>query len=185
MIKRLIASCFVIAVLFWGCDKAENRFNTEYPCNFIFRADYHPTSILKRVLDNPGMFVYVTAQKRQGIIHLLVYPNNGDASENEDIALTTEIENRYNYDNIGANQSIIIGCSTTSEWHAYDRQCPYCLENSTSVNFPLTWVDNGLSVYCAKCKRTYNLTYGSSTDGYRLLEYRVRYDGTTLTVRNN
>ena len=166
-----------------ACDKAENRFSTEYTCNFVFYTKYHNTSILTRVLDTPGLFVYVEVQGRQGISHVLVYPNNGDAME--DIPLTTEIENRYNYDNIGANRSIIIGCTTTSEWRAYDRQCPYCLDTYSGTSFPLSWTDNGQAVYCKNCKRTYNLTYGASTDGHRLIEYRVRYNGEMLTVRNN
>ena len=171
------------ALLFAACNKAEDRYSTAYACNFVFRADYHPTSILTRVLDNPGLFARVTVQKKSGIYHITVVPNSGDAQE--DIPLTTEIENRYNYDNIGANKSLIIGCTTTSEWRAYDSQCPYCMENYAGVNFPLSWADNGQAVTCARCSRKYNLTYGASTDGHRLLEYVVRFAGGVLTVRNN
>lgn len=171
------------ALLLAACEKGENRYSMDYPCNFIFRADYHRTSILARVFDNPGMFVCVKVQRKSGITHIIAEPNTG--AENEDIALTTEIENRYNYDNIGADKSLIIGCSTTNEWRAYDRQCPYCLANNSSVTFPLTWADGGQAVTCARCGRKYNLTYGASADGYRLLEYVPRYDGNVLTVRNN
>ena len=166
-----------------SCTSDGYRYSTEYPCNFTFYISYHPTSILSRVLDNPGLFVWVEVQKKAGVNHLMVHPNNGDGDE--DIALTTEIENnRLYYDNMGANGQLIIGCTTFGEWRAYDRQCPFCLENTSNPNHPLTWTSNGQSVECGKCKRSYSLTTGISNDGERLKEYRIQSNGTVLQVHN-
>lgn len=172
-----------LAGLLTACTETDNRFSTSYACRFMFNAQLHATSILTRVLDNPGMFARVKVEKRSGIVHLLVSPNTKDAEE--DIALTTEEESRvYQTINVGANQSIFIGCNTTGEWRAYDAQCPWCLENYSGNNYPLTWT-SGSVVECARCKRTYNLNYdGISTDGSRMLQYKVRSNGTVITVTN-
>jgi len=173
----------VVALAVCSCDNNENRYSTAYLCHFMFRGDYHQTSIITRTLDNPGMYVNVKVQKKSGITHLIANPNNG--GETEDIAMTTEIENRYDYSNVGANQCIIIGCTTTGEYRAYDGQCPYCLDNYSGVNFPLSWTNNGQSVVCSKCKRTYNLNYdGISDDGNRMLQYSLRTSGLVITVSN-
>lgn len=179
----VMAACAMAVMLTTACE-TEERYS-DRPCYFVFRADYHPTHILSRVLSNPGMFITVTAEKRLGIPHILTTAPFTLSNEDKDIALTTEIENRYNY-TFAANNSLIIGCSVTNEGRAYDRQCPYCLRNSSTNNFPLTWTEggNGQTVTCAKCSRTYNLNYGTSTDGQRLVEYRVRFDGTAIVVSN-
>lgn len=182
--KALLASLAVLLPLA-SCDDT-NLYSTAYICRFMFRGDYHTTSILTRVLSNPGMYAKVTVQKKSGITHLLINSNGGDADE--DVALTTEIENRFDYSNVGANQCIIIGCTTTGEYKAYDGQCPYCLENTSSTNHPLSWTNNGASVTCSKCDRVYNLNYdGISDDGNRLLQYSIRTDGGVypiITVSN-
>lgn len=174
------------AVATVSCDKAEERYSTEYVCNFTFNTQMHPTSILARVWTNPGLFVRVEVARRNGVHHVLLYPGSG--AGNEDIAMTTAIDNdRIDYSHIGADGSIIVGCTTTNEWRAYDAQCPYCLGTHSSTSFPLSWTDNGQAVICngkGGCGRKYNLNYGASTDGYRLIEYRVRYNGVLLTVRN-
>lgn len=167
-----------------SCDKAEERFS-DRPCYFMFRADYHNTHILARGLNNPGLFVNVKTQNRQGVRYLMVSAPFDIPAEDKEVALTTEIENRYSY-TLGANNSLITGCSVTNEWRAYDGQCPYCLDNHSTTFFPLTWAEgsNGQAVRCNNCKRTYNLNYGASADGHRLVEYRVRFDGRVLTVSN-
>lgn len=172
------------AALMVSCEKTEERYS-DRPCYFVYRADYHPANILSRVLSNPGMFVTVTAQKRQGIQHLMITAPFDISNEEKDMPLTTEIENRYSY-TLGANNSLVIGCSVTSEWRAYDRQCPYCLKNYSTTDFPLVWTDggNGQTMTCGRCGRTYNLNYGMSTDGNRLVEYRIRFDGNVMVVSN-
>lgn len=182
MRKTRTIALAIVTMLIAACNE-QNRFSTAYMCRFMFRSDYHPTTLLARVLNNMGMFVKVTIQNKNGITNLNVSPNDGNASE--DIPLTTELEKRYDYSNVGANQCIIIGCTTSGEWRAYDGQCPYCLDNYSGTNFPLSWTNSGNAVQCAKCKRTYNLNYdGISDDGNRLLQYNVRSDGTIITVTN-
>ena len=113
----------------------------------------------------------------------MVYPSNGDS--NEDIALTTEIENnRVYYDDMGANGQLIVGCTPFGEWRAYDRQCPYCLDNTSSLSHPLTWTSNSQSVECNDCHRVYNLSSGISDDGKRLKEYRIQTNGTVIQIHN-
>lgn len=173
-----------------ACEQGETRFSTDYPCQFIFRGDYHRGSALLRTMDNPGLFAIVTSEDRQisvgsgkkSITHLTITLNDGTTKEGID--LTTEIENRYNYRAMGANRALIIGCSNFDGLRAYDRQCRYCLDNSSKTDFPLQWTGNGQAVKCDRCGRVYQLEHGSSTDGYRLHEYRVRFDGTLLNVSN-
>lgn len=182
-IVRYAVGVIVCALTTTACTSDGYRYSTEYPCNFTFYANYHLTSMLSRVLDNPGLFVWVEVQKKSGVNHLLVHPNNGDGDE--DIALTTEIENnRIYYDNMGANGQLIIGCTTFGEGRTYDRQCPFCLDNTSTLSHPLTWTSNGQSVVCGKCKREYSLTTGISNDGERLKEYRVQFNGSILQVHN-
>ena len=176
-------SVIACALTLMACTSDGYRYSTEYPCNFTFYANYHPASLLSRVIDNPGLFVWVEVQRKSGVNHLYVHPNNGDGDE--DIALTTEIENnRLYYDDMGANGQLIIGCTTFGEGRAYDRQCPYCLENTSTLSHPLVFTGNGQSVTCGKCKREYSLTTGISNDGERLKEYRVQYIGAMLKVHN-
>lgn len=181
-----VVAMLLTATAVTSCSEAEERYSTEYVCNFTFSTQLRPTSILARIWTNPGMFVRVEVTKKSGIHHVLLYPNTGEAME--DIAMTTAIDNdRVDYDHIGANGSIIVGCTVTNEWRGYDAQCPYCLGTHSTTSFPLSWADNGQAVTCGSaggCGRKYNLNYGASTDGYRLIEYRVRYDGNVVTVRN-
>lgn len=163
---------FLLLLLLGACS-GEEQYTVKYPCNFIFYTGYHSTSILNGITTNAGTFVIVSAKRVNGLQHVYVSRNDGGADE--DWSMTTEIENnRLSYDNIGANNALIIGCSTTMEPKAYDRQCPYCLENQSGVNYPLAWADDGRMVECAKCGRKYDLNAnGVSTDGHRLLQYRV------------
>ena len=91
-LKIAFVVLFTSLILLTSCSTDGNRYSTAYPCNFTFYASYHQTSILARVLDNPGLFVWIEVKKKAGVNHLYVHPNNGDIQE--DIALTTEIENR-------------------------------------------------------------------------------------------
>ncbi len=168
--------------LFTACEKSEALYSTSHACNFVYRGDYHRGSALLRTMDNPGLYAIVTSSEKSGITHLTVTLN--DNATTETIPLTTEIERRYNYAAMGANRALIIGSSNFNGWKAYDRQCRHCLDKSSSTNFPLTFSDNGRNVTCAKCKSTYALETGSSADGYRLYEYRVRFDGSVITVNN-
>ncbi len=176
------AAVLSVSVFLSSCDEGEPRFSTTYPCQFIFHGNYHPGSALLRTMDNPGLFAIVSSHESQGRTILTVSLNDGATEET--IPLNTEIENKHNYKAMGANRSLIIGCSAFDGLKAYDRQCRYCLDNSSSTNFPLSWADKGRAVECAKCKRVYVLNTGASNDGQRLLEYAVRFDGQILTVNN-
>ena len=179
----------VLLLLLAGCDDADNRYSTRYPCTFVFYTQYHTSSLLSLSLGNPGSFVIVTATMRQGVTHLQVTANSG---ESEDMAMTTAIENeRLSYQYMGANRSLIIGQSLFDGLKAYDRQCPNCLETLGGVNYPLAFSgSDGQTVTCARCSRSYNLrAEGMPTNGKegdkRLLEYVVApYDGQRLYIHN-
>ncbi len=181
-LRTAIFAALTALTLLTACSDAEPRFSTTYPCNFFFWGDLHRGAALLRTVDNPGLYAIVTSQDRNGITTLSVSLNDGVTKET--IALTTEKEQRHNYSAMGANRALIIGCSNFEGLKAWDRQCRYCLDNSTQTNFPLTFVNNGRSVKCSNCDREYNLENGISLDGHRLLEYAARYDGTLLRVNN-
>lgn len=187
-ISRLLTAVAVVFLL--GACKAEPEYSRNYQCHFIFYTQHHPQSVLYGILQNPGVFAKVSVEKRSGINHVLVAPNTGAADE--DIALTSAIENDRIYYAMGANNALLIGCTTAMEGVAYDGQCPNCLEANTSTNFPLAWTDNGRALYCDKCKRTYNPNAGgvcTSGGGRALYKYRAYlntgYDGTEILVASN
>ena len=170
----------VCCMLMFACD-TENQYSTKYRCSFYFDTAKHPTSILTRSLSNPGMWVFVSVQQKQGVNHVMVSPNNGE--QTEDIAMTTEIENnRINYNNLGANNGIIVGCSNFNGIKAYDRLCPHCL--NTSKNSSLEWDGNYQQVKCKTCKFIYLLETGNcTTESLRLLEYKVAYGGEGMPLQ--
>lgn len=178
----------VLALLLTACE-GENQYSTQYPCSFVFQAQYHTTSRLTLCLNNPGEFVMVSTQMKRGVTHLIVSPNNGNAEE--DIPLTTAIENeRTSYQSMGAGGSLIIGCATVGELRAYDRQCPNCLDQYGGRSYPLAWADHGLHVSCQRCQRTYDLNGFvpaciNGQEGDRpLLQYKTSFDGVRLYVHN-
>ncbi len=175
---------FLMMIVFGlsACSDVENRFSMAHSCNFVFRGDYHPGSALLRTVDNPGLYAIVTSSVRSGITHLDITLNDGFTKE--DIPLTTAVETHYNYAAMGVNRSLIIGCSFADGIKAWDAHCRYCVEVSNLNDAPLRWTDNHLGVACSRCKRTYTLETGSSNDGYRLYEYRARFDGSVITVSN-
>ena len=130
----------------------------------------------------PGMFVIVDVKREKGIHILSIRPNNTNPVETT--YLTTEEENRA-IGNVGADGLLIIGCTTFNGLAAYDGQCPSCLANSTSRQFPLSFEAHGQAVSCSTCHRRYELNYsGTSSDGTRLIEYRVWIEGAFLRVTN-
>lgn len=173
----------VAAVGMTACGDTYDEYSTKYPCAFTFDTRNHPTSLLTLVLgNNPGAYVRVDVSLYNGIHRLDISSNNGRDSERVDI--TTDKEN-YQIGNVGADNSIIVGCSTFNGLRAYDGQCPNCLENFSGNSFPLEWTDNGQAVTCAVCGRRYELNYdGRADEGRALLQYRVTYDGAVLSVHN-
>ncbi|WP_285822101.1 hypothetical protein [Xylanibacter muris] len=171
-------ACMIFLFCMISCSKDENRFSRDYPCSFTFFTEYHQTSDLAKILNNPGLFVIVTSRQVNGITQLTVA--HGYDNKPETIKLTTEKERRFDYTNMGANRSIIIGCTSFSEQRAYDAQCPYCLDTKSGVDYPLAFIDNGQKVKCSVCNRIYELTNGTCISGattnesMRLKEYRVK-----------
>ncbi len=183
MRKILLLSSMVTALAACTTDEAQNRYSTEYPCTFRFDTSLHLTSLIKVALDNPSTYVFVdvkTEKQQTSAYSLHKLTVSMPDGSTEAITLTTDKENA-GIGNVGANQSLIIGTSAFDGWRAYDRMCPYCLDHNTGTNFPLAWGSNGSSVSCSRCQRTYELNYGNSTDGIRLKEYRIRYEGNTLS----
>lgn len=175
LLRRLVALALTVTLA--ACD-VEDQYNSPYACSFIFYTSYHTTSGLSLVTtSNPGFFVWTyVKESSSGLNTVYVYRNDG--SEDDPVSLTTAIEARLSYDNMGANGQLIIGCTTLNGLRAYDRQCPYCLDNYGGYSYPLTWTDDGASVECDKCGRVYSLNNeGICTSGgdssYRLLQYRV------------
>lgn len=169
-----------------SCDKAEETYGSNYPCAFSFDTRLHPTSLLTRVMDNPGSFVRVDVRKTQGINRLSISSNNG--IDTEDLPITTDREN-YRIGNVGAANSIIVGCSVFNGPCAYDSQCPNCIVTGdiSGVSILLAWTRGGQAVTCGKCKRSYELNYDgrpTETVGRPLMRYKIGYNGVEMTVYN-
>lgn len=173
----------MLAVLLTACgDDAQEQYSTEYPCRFTFNTQLHPTSLITLALDNPGSYTRVDAVRKGSMTSLNVSSNNG--RDTETVPLTTAEEN-YLVGNMGANNSIITGCSTFNGLKAYDSQCPNCLNDRSGTAFPLAWTANGQAVKCATCGRTYELNYdGRADNGRPLLQYKIGRNATTLSVYN-
>lgn len=178
----LAALCAVAVAALTACDDETEQYTNDYECYFTFETRYHQTSLLTLALDNPGSFVRVDVRQEQGVHRLYMYSNNG--RDTETVMLTTDREN-YVMGTVGANNSIIVGCTNFDGLRAYDSQCPNCLAAYTGNSYPMTWTANGQGLTCANCHRTYELNYeGRANDGKPLLQYVVSYNGNTLVVQN-
>jgi len=182
----------VLAFLLCACE-AEQQFSTKYQCNFVFYANNHlNTNALTISLNNPGQFVIVEPKNMNGITHLLLTPNAGNwTKEQTDIAMSTStIENdRIRYDLMGANNRLVVGHSNFNGRKAYDGQCPNCLENGTSLSYPLSWAERGQMLECKTCSLKYNpnadgAPVNGSKNSLRLMEYRIDFNGEKLWVHN-
>ncbi|MGN1263484.1 MAG: hypothetical protein ACI4TW_05555 [Prevotella sp.] len=174
--------CLSASGILSSCSKDEEQYTKEYICQFSFSTQLHPTSLLTLALANPASYVKVDVKTVSGTRRLDISSNNG--KDTESITVSTDKEN-YMIGTVGANSSIIVGCSTFNGLKAYDSQCPNCLNDYTGNSYPLTWTSNGQAVECGKCGRKYELNYEGSTDnGKMLLQYKVDYNGTLLSVHN-
>ncbi len=183
-IRYIILSLVLLLPL--SCN-VDSEYSTKYSCYLLFYTQYHSTSHIISAINPlaPGTFVKISLKRISNITHVYV---SGYGLSDEDTSLTTDKEN-YPYTSgiyLGANNSIIVGCSMYGGLYAFDGQCPNCLANSSYRSYPLSWV-SGQEVKCAKCGRTYNLNTGvvaSGDAGSQLLKYRATYDGTALIVHN-
>ena len=175
----------LLCTLLMACVGEENIYR-EYECYFVFETSLHPLPCqLTATLSTNGQFVKVETQVEQGVRHLKTIRNSDNATE--DISLTTVSEKNRNYA-FGANNCIIVGISSYDNvLVAYEGQCSNCLKELGGRKYPLTWQNNGTSLHCDKCKRTYNVNNGVVTDGasgIELYRYKVAFDGTILRVWN-
>lgn len=189
----LIISSF--GLLLNSCD-AENSISRKYPCQFIFKTQFHPGTSVETALNNQGNYTFVCAKKVNGAWHIYSTLNDG-RNHTEDIPLTLATENYANYSYLGAGNDskdatkngFILGLTNFNGPVAWDRQCPNCITQYGSTNFPLEWTGNRQSVVCKKCNRTYALETGAITSGDKgdgLMKYNVSYGGigSILTVGN-
>ena len=179
---------FVLTLCVWlyGCD-VDNQYGSPYECNFIFYTSYHTSSALTLALTNPGTFVTVESSFQNGIYHLKMKVNNG---QEEDLPITTAKETRINYNSMGANRRLIIGCSLANGMKAYDGQCSNCLIQYGGVRYPLEWIQNGQKLQCSRCKRIYDpnaegVPVENAQKGDRALyQYIISHNGEVLHVYN-
>ena len=188
MLQLVLLPFYLFTFLLLHSCQADPMYGSPYACNFIFYTSYHPTSALTLALGNPGSYVTVSPKVEKGIMHLVMTTNVG---ETEDLALTTEKEaKRLDYSNMGANRRLIIGCTNASGVKAYDGHCSNCLINLGGVNYPLTWIDNGRKLKCAKCSRVYNpdadgLIIENGQEGDRnLYQYAIMTNAEFMQVYN-
>ena len=174
-----------LCVLMSAC-QADDSINRDYVCRFVFDTSLHPLPCqLTGILGNTGHFCKIESNYVSGVRHLKSTRNYDGAVE--DIILRTEKE-RQTTIALGANNCLIIGTSSyENRLIVYDGQCANCLTDYNGTNYPLTWQKNGLQLYCAKCKRSYDVNNGvvsDGTGGRQLLTYAVSFDGTLLRAWN-
>ena len=190
----LLGTCGMMS----SCD-AENTISTQYPCHFIFYTQYHPGTSIETALNGAGTYTMVSASKVNGAWRIYSMLNDGK-NHTETIVLSTAKENYANYTYIGAGNDLkdatkngfILGNTNFQGYVAWDRQCPNCIHQYGSTNYPLDWTGNRQFVICNKCNRTYSLETGAITSGglskedQALMRYRVVYTGigSILTVGN-
>lgn len=158
----------------------------EYACNFTFNTSLHPLPCqLTAILGNNGHFAKIETSMVQGVRQLNTTRNYDNATER--ITLTTQIEMQFRYE-LGANNCIIVGTSSyDNRLLAYEGQCANCLTDYSGTNFPLTWQNGGTQLYCAKCKRSYDVNNGvvaNGSSGHQLFQYQAAFDGSILRVWN-
>jgi hypothetical protein len=177
-------------VSLWACGNVQNEYSTDYQCYFIYDTTIHNGGYLWAAVQpmNYGQFVFVYTKKmymKSGNSVRYVYANlNG---KTDSTAITTAKETNLTYA-LGAQNGLIIGRSLSGDnmLYAFDRQCPNCIDDYGAY-IPLNWSNNGTTVYCRKCKRTYDLNnggYPQDGGGKKLLRYRISYSGATIFVNN-
>lgn len=178
----LLLLCVLTVV---ACDDEDSIYRG-HKCYFIFDTTLHPAPCqLTGTLGNRGHFVIVRTRMEQGLRHILTTRNYDQAEE--DVRLTTEKENQTSC-LLGAGGAVIIGPSSyTGALVCYEGQCSNCLANYGGTSYPLTWSSNGQQLYCARCKRSYDVNNGvvaSGDAGHDLYLYSVSYDGSVLRAWN-
>lgn len=173
-----------LSLLFCACSLltscgAEDTVSRKFACQFTFMTQNHAGNTLEVALNGFGTYTIVSASYKNGLWHIYSSPNDG-TNKTEDISITVANEKQYaNAMNLGANNGIIIGHTNFNGLVAYDRQCPNCIDQYGGTSYPLEWdSSNRQKVTCKKCHRTYELEYGSVSDGEkgsRLMQYVITY----------
>lgn len=180
--KKMRKTLLFIAICLLTACGEDTKYNTYYPCNFVFFTNLYPTSALSRAVASPGEFVIVKPAVRQGVTHLLLTPNHGKwASTDLDLAMQTAIGNeRLNYAAMGAARGLIIGCSNFFGLKAYDLQCPNCLAQYNTPKQELSWTNDGNQLECKLCHRIYQcdnddgiIVGGGAKGDKSLIQYRT------------
>lgn len=175
-----------ICILLLTACSGEGNIYREYECNFVFDTSQHPMPCqLTGIIGNPGHFAKVETSMVQGVRHLKTTRNYDNATE--DIRLNTELEAKVHYA-LGVNNCIIVGVSSyENRLVAYDGQCANCMTEQGGNNYPLTWQNNGQLLYCAKCKRSYDVNNGvvaNGSPGRELFNYIAVFNASILRVYN-
>lgn len=181
--KRLLIG-FLCAFLM-ACDGEDNIYR-DARCYLVFDTTLHPIPCqLTAIIGNVGQFCKIESSLVGGVRHLYTTRNYDGATE--DIILRTEKEKQTAL-YLGAHNCIIIGTSSyENRLLAYEGQCPNCLTDYNGSNYPLTWQKNGLQLYCAKCKRSYDVNNGvvaEGNGGKQLFTYSAAFDGALLRAWN-
>lgn len=167
---------FFFSLLLVSCG-GEEQISHDYLCRFTFDKQLHMENKIITAVTAVNSFVWIEMDRRNGIWHVKVHPANG--SGDEDIPLTTAVENEFPYE-LGAYNGIILGCSNFDGPVAYDRQCRNCLQSTGLFVAPLTWSSKFMEVKCTRCGRTYSLNTG---DGLMRYGVRLDYNGFGSVVR--
>ena len=176
----------LVCLILFSCVTDDFEYEKKYQCYFTFDCGIHQGTTLQNCLNpiSPGVFCMVWSQYSGGVNHIQIQLYNKQA---EDVAITTDIERRRSCV-LGANNGLVIGCSTLYEGqlYAFDRQCPNCANNGTLK--ALQWENNGLWLKCPKCERVYDLNNNGfivkGESGDKLMRYRASYDGKVLLITN-
>ena len=186
MVSRFIKLLLLIPVmlLLVACKKSEERFSTSYPCHLVFDTSlYRADCKLTHCLSNPGMFVMVRKQVGADGVYALELTGN-DAEPMQKVYATTE-KQKAGIGTLGAADCIIVGCTNFNGLAAFDRQCPWCVEEKSGTVYPLEFQDKGQTVKCNSCGAVYGLQYdGGGDNGRSLYRYKVRWDGVVLSISN-
>ena len=176
----------LVCLILFSCVTDDFEYEKKYQCYFTFDCGIHQGTTLQNCLNpiSPGVFCMVWSQYSGGVNHIQIQLYNKQA---EDVAITTDIERRRSCV-LGANNGLVIGCSTLYEGqlYAFDRQCPNCANNGTLK--AMQWENNGLWLKCPKCERVYDLNNNGfivkGESGDKLMRYRASYDGKVLLITN-
>lgn len=179
------AKTVLLTLLLAACSGEESVYR-EYACSFTFDTTLHPQPChLTAILGNNGHFCKIEASVVQGVRCLKTTRNFDGATEN--IRLTTQVETQLRYE-LGANNCIVVGTSSyDNRLMAYEGQCANCLTEYSGTNYPLTWQNNGMQLFCAKCNLSYDVNNGvvaNGPSGRQLFQYNAAFDGTILRVWN-